>query len=102
MEKLKGFQAKHLRGLAHSLKPVVFIGQKGITDDVVKSTDAALEKHELIKVKFIDYKEKTQKLEITKEIENRTGCRMAGMIGHIAIFYRQKDDPQKRIIVLPQ
>ena len=102
MEKLKGFQAKHLRGLAHSLKPVVFIGQKGITDDLIKSADDALEKHELIKVKFIDYKDKAQKLEITKEIENRTGCRMAGMIGHIAILYRQHPDPEKRKILIAQ
>ena len=39
MGELKGFQKKYLRGLAHSLKPVVLIGQKGFTDELVKSTD---------------------------------------------------------------
>ena len=45
MKNLKGFQKKYLRGRAHALKPIVFIGQKGVTDNVVQSTDEALNKH---------------------------------------------------------
>jgi RNA-binding protein YhbY len=52
MEKLKGFQRKYLRGLANSMKPVVFIGQKGLTPALRLSTENALNRHELIKVKF--------------------------------------------------
>ena len=65
MGKLKGFQKKYLRGLAHNLKPVVLIGQKGLTDDLIKSADRALDRHELIKVKFNEFKEREQKTEIT-------------------------------------
>jgi RNA-binding protein len=102
MKKLTGLQAKYLRGLAHGLKPVVFVGQKGITDALIASTEQAFDRHELIKIKFIDFKEKEQKKEIAETIEVRTGCRMAGMIGHVAIFYRQHDDPAKRGVVLPK
>ncbi len=102
MKKLQGFQKKHLRGLAHGLKPVVFIGQKGITDTVVRSINEALNSHELIKVKFIDYKEKEHKKKIAERIKKQTGCEQAGMIGHIAVFYRQHTDPQKRKIKIPQ
>lgn len=102
MEKLQGFQKKHLRGLAHGLKPVVFIGQKGITDTVVRSINEALNSHELIKVKFIDFKEKEHKKKIADIIEKQTGCEQAGMIGHTAIFYRRHLDPQKRKIKMPQ
>jgi RNA-binding protein len=102
MKKLTGLQAKYLRGLAHGLKPVVFVGQKGVTDALIASTEQAFDRHELIKIKFIDFKEKKQKNEIAKVIAVKTGCLMVGMIGHVAIFYRQHDDPEKRKVVLPK
>jgi RNA-binding protein len=101
MKKLTGIQAKYLRGIAHALKPVVFVGQKGVTNALIKSTEEAFQRHELIKVKFIDFKEKEQKKEIAAAIENKTDSRIAGMIGHIAIFYKPHKDPDKRKIVLP-
>ena len=102
MKELTSFQAKYLRGLAHAFKPVVFVGQKGVTDALVKSAGEAFRRHELIKVKFIDFKEKDQKLEMAAVLEKKTGSRMAGMVGHVAIFYRPHSDPAKRKIVLPQ
>ena len=101
MNSINSTQAKYLRGMAHGLKPVVFIGQRGLTDALIRSTGEAFESHELIKVKFIDYKEKKQKTEFAKALEARTGSYLAGMIGHIAILYRPHPDPEKRRIVLP-
>ncbi len=102
MKELTSIQSKYLRGVAHGLKPVVFIGQKGLTDALIRSTEEAFDSHELIKIKFIDYKEKKQKKEIAGALEDRTGSRMAGMIGHIAILYRQHPDPEKRKIIFPK
>ena len=102
MEKLKGFQRQYLRGLAHALKPYVFIGQKGITESLLKSMEEALDKHELIKVKFIDFKEKDMKKEITAEIEKQASCELVGAIGHVAIFFRQQKNPEKRTITVPE
>jgi RNA-binding protein len=99
--KLEGFQRKYLRGLAHKTKPVVFIGQKGITETLNRSIDDALTAHELIKIKYIDFKEKEKKTEIAGTIEKTHGCEMAGMIGHTAIFYRQHPDAEKRKIAVP-
>ena len=101
MRELTSTQAKYLRGMAHGLKPVVFIGQKGLTDALIRSTEEAFNHNELIKIKFIDFKEKRQKTEIAKALEARTGSHLAGMVGHIAIFYRQNRDPEKRRILLP-
>ena len=102
MKKLTSSESKYLRGLAHELKPVVFVGQKGVTEALIKSTSEAFDRHELIKVKFNDFKEKQQKKEIAAVIEKQTGGRMAGLIGHIAIFYRPHSNPEKRKIVLPR
>ena len=102
MDKLKGFQKKYLKGLAHGIKPLVFVGQKGLSPTVTKAVGESLEKHELIKVKFIEFKEKDQKKDITGSIEKETASKLVGMIGHIAIFYRPQRDPEKRKIVLPE
>ena len=101
MERLKGVQKKYLRGLAHGKKPLVFVGHKGISPSVFKAVDEALETHELIKVKFNEFKEKEQKKEIVGMIERETGAEIVGIIGHMAIFYRCQKDPEKRKIVIP-
>jgi RNA-binding protein len=100
MLELKGFERTYLRGLAHNLKPVVQIGKGGITDEVTASINEALAARELIKVKFIDFKE--EKKAISKEIEENTKSEMVGMIGNIAIFFREHADYAKRKIKLPQ
>ncbi len=102
MENLKGYQKKYLKGLAHGMKPQVFVGQKGISASVTQAANAALETHELIKVKFVDFKEKGQKKKIAVAIEKETASVLVGMIGHMAIFYRQQRDPEKRKIQVPK
>ncbi|MDY0131747.1 MAG: ribosome assembly RNA-binding protein YhbY [Desulforegulaceae bacterium] len=101
MKELKTFQKKHLKGLAHNLKPVVFLGQNGATLNFIKSVDQALEKHELIKIKFIDYKEKESKLKISESIVKETNSFFVSMIGHILILYRQSSDLKNKKIKLP-
>ena len=101
MNTLKGFEKKYLRGLAHDLKPVVLIGKEGITDGIVRAADEGLSRHELIKIKFIDFKEKKQKETLAGELVDQTGSAQVGMIGHTAILYRPQTDPAKRRIPLP-
>jgi RNA-binding protein len=101
MQPLSSFQAKYLRGLAHGLKPVVFVGQKGATASLLDSIREALNAHELIKAKFIDFKDRRMKAELVAEIAQQTGSRVAGLIGHTAILYRPHPDPEKRRIVIP-
>ncbi len=46
-------QKQHLKGLAHSLKPVVLMGANGLTEAVLAEIEIALNHHELIKVKLL-------------------------------------------------
>ena len=98
---LKGYQKKYLKGLAHRRKPVVLIGQNGLTDTVVSSTLQALRKHELIKIKFIDHKKKEQKKDILEALSQQTQSDIVGLIGHVAIIFKSHPDPEKRLISLP-
>jgi len=99
MEQLKGTQRKYLRSKAHHLKPLVIIGRNGINKQVIGSVDLALKDHELIKVKFGEFKE--AKKEISAEIAQATKSELIGIIGNIAIFYRQNPAPEKRKIKIP-
>ncbi len=99
-EELAGFQRKALRGLAHRLDPAVLVGQAGLTPAVISSIEAALDAHELIKVKFVDHKE--EKRNLSAAIADQCHAHVAGMVGHVVILYREHCDPQKRRIRLPQ
>jgi len=100
MQSLTSSQAKFLRGLAHNLKPVVFIGQRGVTTAVLESIREALAVHELIKVRFIDSPAKRRRADAVAEVQQKTDSFLAGVIGHVAIFYRPQPDPAKRNITL--
>jgi RNA-binding protein len=98
MEKLKGSAKKYLRSLAHHLKPVVMVGRNGVSEQLIASVNAALKDHELIKVKFLDFKE--EKKEISQEIASTTKSEVVGIIGNIVTFYRQHPQPELRKIKL--
>ncbi|MFZ5476172.1 MAG: YhbY family RNA-binding protein [Myxococcota bacterium] len=89
---LTGKQKRHLRALGHHLSPVVMIGHQGLTDAVVEHTNAALDVHELVKVK-------TLADDVTAELAEKTGAAIVQELGHTALLYRRrKKDP---VIVLP-
>lgn len=98
-DRLSSTQRKYLRGLAHSLDPLVHVGAAGLTDGVIAATSRALADHELIKVKIAADRDERERL--ATEIEAACDADLAGMIGRIAILYRPKDDPDKRRIALP-
>jgi RNA-binding protein len=100
MLELSSSQRKYLRSLAHHLDPVVLVGKQGVTDMLVRSALQALEAHELIKIRFNEFKD--QKRVLADEITRRVGGHIAGIIGHVAIVYRPHPDPEKRKIALPE
>ena len=98
MKKLTGTQRKYLRGLAHSLRPSVLIGYEGLSTAVIKTLDKALDDKELIKIKFNKFKE--EKSAYCVNIESATKSELVGLIGNVAIFYREQSDPEKKKIKL--
>ena len=98
MIELTSKQRKALEKQAHDLNPVVIIGQHGVTENLLKMVEDSLKAHELIKVKFNEYKD--DKREYSEDIANRTDSNLVRVIGNVAIFYRQNEDPEKRLISL--
>jgi RNA-binding protein len=95
--KLTEQQQKHLRGLAHKLKPVVMVGQHGLKETIFEEIDIALDVHELIKVK-IAVGDRDMRDEIIAEILDRSKATLIQRVGNIATLFRR--NPRKPRIVL--
>ncbi len=91
-------QRRHLKGLAHPLKPVILMGNAGLTDAVVAATAEALEHHELIKVRLPGMEREDRDTTLARLAE-RTDSTMVTRIGHVAVLYRP--NPELPRIVLP-
>jgi len=92
---LEGFQRKHLRALAHSLKPVVQVGQAGLTEAILSAVRAALLDHELIKVRLTRPEDKRSD---ALALAAGTGAALVGLVGHTAILYKpHPDEPRIQI-----
>jgi RNA-binding protein len=93
---LQAFQRKYLRSLAHPRKPVVQVGEDGVSDAVVRAVDAALLDHELVKVRL---REPEDKKASARELAQRSGAELCGLVGHTVILYRPH--PETPTIELP-
>lgn len=91
-------QRRYLKGLAHTLKPVVMIGNSGLTDSVLAEIDNALEHHELIKVR-VSGQERADRKAMLDKIAEQSGADLVQVIGHIGGFYRPS---KKALIQLPR
>lgn len=80
---------QHLKGLAHKLKPVIMLGNNGLTDAVNKEIDRALNDHELIKIR-IQTTDRELRRELFKQICETNQAELVQMIGSIGVVYRKK------------
>ena len=93
---LTGEQKRKLKSIAHNLSPVVQIGKKGLTEEQLDTISKDLLDHELIKVKFNDFK--SIKEELSQQIAERTESDFVDIIGNTLILYKMNPDPSKRKI----
>ena len=92
-------QKRYLRGLAHPLKPVVMIGNKGITEPLLAEFSLALEHHELIKVRLAG-EDRNARAEQIEQLARAGAAELVQSIGKIACFYRRNADAPS--IALPR
>lgn len=91
-------QKKHLRGLGHALKPVIRVGNSGLTEALTKETARALEDHELIKVKA-PLADRAARDQLLAELARRTGSQLVNRIGNVGLLYRP--NPKLAKILIP-
>jgi RNA-binding protein len=87
-------QRAELKAKAHDLDPVAHIGKYGVTPESLAHIDKALADHQLIKVKFLGFKER--RAELSAEIAGATSAIVVDVIGNIAILYREKPETSEK------
>lgn len=94
-------QVRTLRAESHrlKLKPVVMVGQNGLTENVWNELEQAIDHHELLKVR-LPAVDKGDRKALLESIEQRLKADLIQTIGHIAVFYRENSDAQKYLKLL--
>ena len=94
---LTGKQKRHLRALGHKLKPLIQIGKKEIEQALISEANAALDHHELIKVKLLESC-LLDKHESSEILAKACGAEIAQILGKTFLLYRPAETP---VILLP-
>jgi RNA-binding protein len=90
---LAGKQRRYLRGLGHSLEPVVLVGKEGLSEGVVGALDVALETHELIKVRLLE-SVGADRHEVSAALAEASNAELIQVLGRTLLLYRaRKKDP---------
>ncbi|WP_174875995.1 ribosome assembly RNA-binding protein YhbY [Vogesella oryzae] len=91
-------QRQYLKGLAHSLNPVVMIGNNGLTESVIREIAINLDAHELIKVR-VQGDDRDARVAMYDKICDELGAGQVQHIGKLLVMYRPSD---KQLIELPK
>jgi RNA-binding protein len=90
---LTGKQKRFLRGIGHSLNPVIFVGKGELSDSLIRETDEALASHELIKVKILESC-LLDRTEVSKGLAEACFAEVAQVLGRTVLLYRRAKEPK--------
>ena len=92
-------QIKHLVSIAHHLKPVIMVGQHGVTENLLKELEIALDHHELVKIKIAG-EDRDSRQQMIQQLSEASGAQTIQAIGKTLTLFRR--NRQKPKIELPK
>jgi len=94
---LNNQQVRHLRGLAHHLKPVLMVGEKGLSEGILAELEHVLETHELIKVTIASTEREERRL-LTEKLCQHSHAELVQIIGKMSVLYRPAKQPHLTLL----
>ena len=88
VEKISGPELRALKARAQSLKPMLKVGKDGLSPAFLKAVDDTLKHHDLVKVKFEEFKE--DKKTLAPQLAEKTSSHLILLVGNVAVLYRKK------------
>lgn len=85
---LSNAQIRDLKARAQRMKATIKVGKEGLSDRFITALGVAFQHHELLKVKFDDFKD--QKKELAPELAARSGSHLVTRVGNVVVLYRPK------------
>lgn len=90
-EDLSNRELRVLKARAQLLKPMLKVGKDGLSPAFLKALDETLAHHELVKVKFDEFKE--QRKELGPRLAEGVRARIVMAVGHVVVVFRRKPQP---------
>ena len=87
-ESLTNAQLRKFKAAAQLMEPMLKVGKAGLSDGFVATVSHALDQHELVKIKFAEFKE--QKKELAPLLAEKTGSHLVMRVGNVMVLHRPK------------
>ena len=94
MDSLSNAQIRDLKAQAQRLKAKLKIGKEGLSPQFLAALDEVLRQHQLVKVKFDEFKE--QKKELAPQLAEKSGSHFVTRVGNVVVLYRPKPIEEKQ------
>jgi RNA-binding protein len=88
LEPLTNPQIRKFKAAAQQLEPMLKIGKAGLSEGFIRSVDLALAQHELVKIKFAEFK--AQKKELAPQLAEKTASHLVMRVGNVMVLHRPK------------
>jgi len=88
LEPLNNLQLRKFKAAAQLLEPMLKVGKAGLSEGFIRSVDLALAQHELVKIKFAEFKE--QKKELAPQLAEKTASHLVMRVGNVMVLHRPK------------
>jgi RNA-binding protein len=88
IEPLTNSQIRKFKAAAQSLEPMLKVGKAGLSEGFIRSVDAALAQHELVKIKFAEFK--AEKKELAPQLAEKTASHLVMRVGNVMVLHRPK------------
>ena len=89
LKPLTNAQIRQFKAAAQLLEPMLKVGKAGLSDGFISTVSQALDQHELVKIKFAEFKE--QKKELAPLLAEKTGSHLIMRVGNVMVLHRPKD-----------
>ena len=93
MDSLINEQVRDLKAQAQWLKATLKVGKEGLSPQFLAALFEVLKHHELVKVKFDEFKE--QKRELAPQLAEKSHSHLVTRIGNVVVLYRTKPEEQE-------
>ena len=94
MLSLTNAQVRDLKAQAQRLKAALKVGKEGLSPQFLAALDGVLQHHELVKVKFDEFKE--QKKALAPQLAKRSGSHLVTRVGNVVVLYRPKSGEEQQ------
>lgn len=88
LEPLNNLQIRKFKAAAQHLEPILKLGKAGLSDGFIRSVEEALAQHELVKIKFVEFKE--EKKELAPQLAEKTSSHLIMRVGNVMVLLRPR------------